>query len=106
GVLAEFTAGIVVWCASAMGMLFGEFIHGPNAALTKLLFGMVIRMVVPLAACLMVLLAQSRLASAGFVFYVLLFYLTALPIDTTLAVVRCSGPRPAGDWRAGKIELS
>jgi hypothetical protein len=87
GFVAACAGIIVVWFASSLGMAVGELFHGPNAALSKLLLGMVIRMAIPLAACLLALLTDSRLAEAGFVFYVLVFYLAALPVDTILAVL-------------------
>jgi hypothetical protein len=93
GILAALSAAIVVWIASAAGMAIGELFHGPNEAVAKLLFGMVIRMTVPLIACLLVLLTGSRLATAGFVFYVLGFYLLALPVDTVLAVLQTAAAK-------------
>jgi hypothetical protein len=39
-----------------------------------------------MAACLVVLMQNGSLASGGFVFFVLAFYLVALPLETLLAV--------------------
>ena len=74
-------------------MALGQLSHGPNQALTNLLMSMLIRMAIPLAACLLALLTGSRLAEAGFVFYVLGFYLAALSIDTAFVVLQQSHPR-------------
>ena len=41
-----------------------------------------------LVACMVVLLSSQRLTTSGFVFYVLAFYLVALPIDTIMAVMK------------------
>jgi hypothetical protein len=95
GLLAAAVATVVVWLASALGMALGQLSHGPNQALTNLLMSMLIRMAIPLAACLLVLLTSSRLAEAGFVFYILGFYLAALPIDTAFAVLKQANPRVA-----------
>ena len=89
-----FAAAAIVWFASAVGMLIGEmfngFLRGANEALVKLLLGMMIRMAIPLAACMIVHLSNGPLAAAGFVFYVLGFYLVALPIDTFMSVAEIS----------------
>ena len=52
----------------------------------KLVAGMILRMAIPLAACVVVQLSGGPLAAAGFVFYVMGFYLVALPIDTLMSV--------------------
>jgi len=81
GVWSALAAAIVVWLASVAGMAIGELFSGTSMAATKLLAGMVIRMAIPLVACLMALVGGERLAGSGFVFYVLFFYLVALPIE-------------------------
>ncbi len=88
GIVAAAVAAAAVWAASACGIAIGELFHGPNAALFKLLFGMIIRMGLTLCACLLVLLTDSSPARAGFVFYALAFYLAILPIDAWSAVLR------------------
>lgn len=95
GVLAAFCGAMVVWFASAAGLAIGEMFYGTHQAILKLLFGMVIRMFIPLLACLGVLLTIPQLASAGFVFYVLGFYLLALPVDTVLAVLQTAAAKEA-----------
>jgi hypothetical protein len=95
GAWAAIAAALVVWVASTAALALGEVFQGPgpNAALFKLLFGMTLRMALPLAACMAVHLSASSLDAAGFVFYVLGFYLLALPIDTLLSVTAIA-PKP------------
>jgi hypothetical protein len=95
GLIAAAVAAAVVSFASALGMAMGQLSHGPSQAFTNLLISMLVRMAIPLAACLLVLLTSSRLAEAGFVFYVLGYYLAALPIDTAFAVLGQSNPKVA-----------
>jgi hypothetical protein len=90
GGLAALFATVVVWLASAMGLLIGECCYGPSKSLSRLLAGMLVRMLIPLVACMAVLLTSQRLAAAGFEFYVLIFYLLALPIDTAIAVIKAT----------------
>jgi hypothetical protein len=88
GIVASLSAAAVVWIASAAAMASGELCYGTHQAILKLLFGMTLRMLIPLVACLLVLMTLSRLANAGFAFYVLVFYLLALPVDTALAMLK------------------
>ena len=95
-VFTSLAAAAVVGFASILGMAFGEMFHGPNEAITKLLFGMIIRMAIPLVACLLVLATGSPLMNTGFVFYVLAFYMAALPIDTMLSLAQQPNQKLAG----------
>ncbi|HEY2762001.1 MAG TPA: hypothetical protein VGI75_14690 [Pirellulales bacterium] len=97
GFNAGLLAAVVVWFASAAGMAIGECFYGRHEAILKLLFGMSIRMLIPLVGCLIVLMASPRLAGAGFVFYVLAFYLAALPIETFISLARTAAPLAAGN---------
>jgi hypothetical protein len=86
GIAAALVAAAVVWFASALSFIVAEFFHGPNQALTNMLFGTVLRVILPLAACLLVYLNAGSLASGGFAYFILGFYFVALPIDTALLV--------------------
>jgi len=86
GMWAAVLAAVVVWLASAAGTAIGELASGPGEALIKMLVGMAIRMALPLATCVVVELSRGPLSAAGFVYFVLGFYLVALPIETVLAV--------------------
>jgi hypothetical protein len=46
-----------------------------------------LRTALPLAICLVLIVRESPLVEAGVVYYVLLFYLTALTVDTLLLLV-------------------
>jgi hypothetical protein len=87
GLLACALSAVFIWFASAVASALGHFAHGPNQALTSLLISMLVRMAIPLVACMVALASGSQLVGSGFVFYVLGFYLIALPIDTIFAVV-------------------
>jgi hypothetical protein len=85
---AAAAAAAVVWVASALGIAVGELFRKPNDVLVAMLFGMAIRMTLPLAACVIVHLSGGPLAAAGFVFFVLGFYMIALAADTLLLVLQ------------------
>ncbi len=63
--------------------------------MASLLLGMAVRMFLPLAACVLVELNRGALSDAGFVHFVLAFYLIALPLDTLLAVTQIQPTKAA-----------
>jgi hypothetical protein len=50
-------------------------------------------MAFPLIACATAYFSGSRLADAGFVYFVLAFYLIVLPLETLFSVLRVQPPR-------------
>jgi len=92
GALSALFAAAVVWMASTMGLVIGEFCYGPSKSVSRLLAGMVVRMLAPLIACMIVLLSSQRLTTSGFVFYVLVFYLVALLIETAMSFIKTTAP--------------
>jgi hypothetical protein len=86
GVAAAAAAAACVFVSSALGLVVGELFRKSDDALLAMVLGMVIRMSLPLAACVVVQLSGGSLASAGFVFYVLFFYMVGLAVDTCLLV--------------------
>jgi hypothetical protein len=85
---AAAAAAAVVWIASALGLGVCELVRKPGEVLAGVLLGMAIRMTLPLAACVLVHLGGGPLADAGFVFFVLGFYMIALAADTLLLVLQ------------------
>jgi hypothetical protein len=80
-------AAAVFCCLGAFGaLLVARWFRGPNGLLPRVLGGMFMRMTIPLAAVLGVQLSRSPLADAGFVYYVLVFYLVTLAVETGLWV--------------------
>jgi hypothetical protein len=86
GGLAAIAAATVVLIASIGGLLIAEMFRSPAEAIWGMLFSMGLRMSLPMAACFVVLLCGGALSSGGFVYFVLAFYLLALPMETLLAV--------------------
>jgi len=86
GVGAAAAAAAFVLVSSTLGLALGELLRKPGDALMSMLVGMMIRMSLPLAACVIVQLNGGALADAGFVFYVLGFYMVGLAVDTCLLV--------------------
>lgn len=80
-------AGICLF-ASAGAIAMSELFRGPHNALAAVLSGMLVRMAVPLIFVMIVYLRSNVLAEAGLVFYVLLFYLVTLAVETWMALAQ------------------
>jgi hypothetical protein len=75
-------------CVGALGALgVALWLRGPRYLLASVLVGMGVRMGVALGAALIVQLGGGPLVDVGFVYYLLMFYLVTLAVETT-AVVR------------------
>jgi hypothetical protein len=86
GAWAAVAAAMTVLIASAGSIYAASLFQSREAAMWQLLFSMGLRMSIPMAACFVVLMLGGALANGGFVYFVLAFYLAALPVDTLLAV--------------------
>src|SRR5689334_10712914 len=75
---AAAAAAGVVWIASALATIVADLVRRPADVLTSFLLGMLIRMSLPLAACVIVYLKGGELFAGGFVYFVLAFYLIVL----------------------------
>ncbi len=87
GCIAAIVAAVVVLFSSLIGLLIGDWLRHGGQPMASLLVSMALRMLLPLGACVLVQLNAGLLSDAGFVYFVLAFYLIALPLDTLLAVV-------------------
>jgi hypothetical protein len=70
------------------GHWLGRLFVRPSEVGLRVVFGMLPRMGIPLAICLVVGYRRGPLYDAGLVFYVLVMYLIVLATDTFLAVRR------------------
>ena len=68
----------------ALGLV--RLFRGPNGVVPQVLLGMLPRMGIPLAVCMLVHLQGGAVADAGFVYYVLAFYFVTLVVETVLQV--------------------
>ncbi len=74
-------------CAGALGTLcVAPWLRAPHHLLASVLVGMAVRMGVALAAAVVVQLGGGPLAEAGFVYYLLMFYLVTLAVETAVVV--------------------
>jgi hypothetical protein len=86
GLLAACLAALSCYLGALGALLLANWFRGPKNLLPRVLAGMSLRMTIPMAAVLGVQLSRSPLAEAGFVYYVLMFYLVTLAVETGLWV--------------------
>lgn len=86
GLGAACLAALSCYLGATGALLLAHWFRGPKNLLPRVLGGMFLRMTVPLAAVLGVQLTRSPLAEAGFVYYLLMFYLVTLAVETGLRV--------------------
>jgi len=88
GAWAAVAAAMTIFVASIISLFAAAAFQSRQEAMWALLFSMGLRMSIPMAACLIVLLFGGPLATGGFVYFVLAFYLVALPVETLLAMAQ------------------
>jgi hypothetical protein len=91
GPIAAALAAAVCLFASAGGMAIGDVLADRRHAMYRVVMGTVVRMAVPLVMGTAVYSGGHRLADAGFVFYLIGFYLAMLAVDACLASLRPLG---------------
>ncbi len=97
GLSAAAVAAVVCLVSALAGLLVSQCFSGPDHALAGVLVGMGFRMTLPLTVCVVAQLQGGALAQAGFVFYIIAFYLVSLAIDTWLATGRTFGVGPTSE---------
>ncbi len=97
GVFAGAAAGGLCLLAAWMALALSEPLRKPPRMLTFVLVGMMIRMGVPLVAASMVFFMGGPLADAGFLYYLIVFYLVTLSTETFLSLPIEKKVPPAND---------
>jgi hypothetical protein len=82
GLACVATANGVCVGVGVLALVIQARITAPHLAFAHVLVGFSLRMGIPLAVCMVVYLRKSALADAGFVFYLLVFYMAALAAGT------------------------
>lgn len=88
GLLAGLFAALVCLVPGLIALGLGEVFRGPQFALFNLLFGMLLRMGVPLAVCVAVYAIGGPLVEGGMAFSLLAFYPVMLSVETMLLAAR------------------
>lgn len=98
GVMSAAVAMMVCLFAGVISEIAVRLFNDPTQVMYRVLFGMLLRMGIPLGFCMAVHSLGGRLADAGFVYYLLVFYMVTLVVDTLLTLrVMSRDARPAKD---------
>lgn len=88
------TAAAVAWAicvgSGLAALIISLLLRDTPLVLYQVLFGFALRMGIPLALCMVMVTQGSPLVDAGFIFYILVFYMVTLLIDTALLLARPS----------------
>jgi hypothetical protein len=86
---AALGAGVCLFGA-LVGLAIGAAFPGPSGVLQRMLFAMLARTVVPLLVGVALHFKSSELATAGMIYYLLIFYMATLAIETTMLLAQVS----------------
>ena len=92
GVWAATIAWTICILSGLLALWLIQRFNGPDKVVKQVLSGTLVRMSLPLAAVLVVHLYGGTLAEAGFVYYILAFYLITLAVETMLTAGPQSKP--------------
>jgi len=93
GVSAAVVAGLVCWVAGLVALATVAVLNKPQQVVHAVAMGMLLRMVIPMAAGMLLVKASAPLAEAGVFGMIVGFYLIGLVVETYLAVQLVAGPR-------------
>jgi hypothetical protein len=93
GLLAAAVAAGVCWFGAALALATSRLFHGPSATLYAMAIGMMARTFLPLALGIVLQLNVPVLAHNGMIFYLLIFYVVAMAVETTLTVSQITPTR-------------
>jgi hypothetical protein len=88
GLLAAAVAAGICLLGAGLALGIAALFRGPAAAMHGMMLGMLARMVFPLLLGVTLYLKVPALAAAGLIYYLLVFYMATLAIDTLLLLAR------------------
>ena len=90
GLLAAAVAGALCLVGSGIALIMSHLLRAPERVLYGMLLGMAVRMGFPLGMGLVLHMRGGVLANSGLLYYLVVFYLVTLLVETTLSL-------PVGD---------
>ncbi len=100
GVGAAVASGAICLAAALLALLLASLTAAPDQVVQRVVLTMLPRMGLPLFACVLVYLRGGVLVEAGFVYYIMAFYLIALLVETIL-LTRSKPTEPPTASRTG-----
>ncbi len=92
GLLAALVAAVVCWVGALFSLLISAMVRGSVTVMHRMLFGMTARAMAPLVLGTGLHMNDAALASAGLIFYVIVFYMVTLAADTALLLAQVPQP--------------
>jgi hypothetical protein len=92
GLQVSLLAGAICWLGAQFSLLISQLVRGEEVIFPRLVLGMTARAMVPLVLGTGLQLKNAQLASAGLIFYVLVFYMVTLAADTALLLSHTKQP--------------
>ena len=92
GLGAVALAAVLCVAPGLASLKFADLFRGPQAAMLAMTLSMLLRMAIALGACLAIYRLGGPLTQAGFVFYLLIYYLATLAVETALVVPESQAP--------------
>lgn len=92
GLQVSLLAALICWLGAQFSLLISLLIRGDEVIFQRLVLGMTARAMVPLVLGTGLQLKNAQLASAGLIFYVLVFYMVTLAADTALLLSHTKQP--------------
>ena len=86
GLLASAVGGGICLSGAALALLIGAMLPGPGTAMHRMVLGMFARTMLPLLSAVTLHFKVPSLAESGMIFYVLVFYMAALSVETAVAL--------------------
>lgn len=99
GMVAASVAAMICLGCGAIAMLSASVVSGPHAAMNGALIAMLVRMAGLLALGVGLHLGVPEFAAAGLIFYLLLFYMIDLTVETVLQIGTL-GAAKSNSWEA------
>ncbi len=93
GITAAVVAAAICTLAATLALVSTALLRGPQAALYAVLFGMVFRLGLPLAAGIFLSNRGGPLAEAGVFGFIVVFYLLTLAVETPLSLLLLGSER-------------
>lgn len=95
GLLAAGVAAAIVLLAGIGALAVNELCRSPEMVIPRVLGGMMLRMGVPLTAAMAIYYRGGPIIDAGFIYYLLVFYLVMLVVETTITLPAALPETPA-----------
>lgn len=93
GAVTAATAWCICLTGGVLSLRLCECRRDPEHVMQQVMWGLLLRMGLPLLACVGAYLHGGMLAQAGFVYYIMAFYFVTLAVETFLLVARQAGDR-------------